>query len=335
MKTFVTGGTGFIGRALLRVLVDEGPVTALYRPTSDREGLDLPNLRWAEGDLVNLDSLRRGIRGCQRVYHIGALVRSWAPDPSEFDRCNVLGTRNLLQAALEEKVEQIVHTSSVMAIGPSGATPADESTARKIPAASPYERTKELAEREVFHYLDKGLPVVLVLPGLVYGPCDRFTRYSFNRFLSDYLRGRLPGIPGDGERSLSAVYIDDVVQGHRLAMEKGRTGERYILGGENTTPNQLIRTIAELTGRRRKVRRIPFALAYAFAVFSEWQARWTGLDPWVNRCNLINFGRDWAYSSRKAEQELGYRHRPFREGIAGTIDWLVREGMLDKHELFS
>ncbi|HET6371413.1 MAG TPA: NAD-dependent epimerase/dehydratase family protein, partial [Nitrospiria bacterium] len=136
MRTFVTGGTGFIGRALLRALADDGPVTALYRPTSDREGLDLPNLRWAEGDLVDLDSLRRGIRGCRRVYHVGALVRSWSPDPSDFDRCNVLGTRNLLQAALEEKVERVVHTSSVMAIGPSGETPADESTARTAPPAA-------------------------------------------------------------------------------------------------------------------------------------------------------------------------------------------------------
>ena len=232
-------------------------------------------------------------------------------------------------------MERVVHTSSVMAIGPSGATPADENTMRKIPAASPYERTKELAEMEVFHYLDKGLPVVLVLPSLVYGPCDRFTRYSFNRFLYDYLRGKLPGIPGDGERFLSAVFIDDVVEGHRLAMEKGRIGERYILGGENTTPNELMQIISDLTGRRRKVRRIPFALAYAFAVFSEWQARWTSLDPWVNRGNLVNFLRNWAYSSQKAEKELGYRHRPFREGVAQTIDWLIRAGKLDKREIFS
>lgn len=333
MRVFVTGGTGFIGQVLVRALVKEAAVNLLVRPTSCREGIEHPDIHFVEGDLSDLNSLRRGMRECQRVFHLGALVRKWVPDPTVFDRINLLGTRNVFQVALEQRVEKVVYTSSIVAIGPSHGVPADEKTSRQTPYFTPYERTKALAEVEFLDAVGNGLPAVVVLPSLVYGPSERCDRFSFNRFLYCLLRGIWVPIPGNGERKCNVVYVDDVVQGHLLAMEHGKVGERYILSGENTSPNLLGSSIADVLGRSSTIRHVPFLFAAVGASIAEQAARWFGIEPPIDRGSLKAFRYDWTYTSSKAEREIGYQYRSFEQGLQKTLDWLVQEGRIKRPPL--
>jgi farnesol dehydrogenase len=319
----ITGATGFIGRALVRRLSGEGmTLRLLVRRPDQAAGLTPPNTTLIQGSLEDAETLRRAVSGCGAVYHLAALARGWAEDPSEFDRANVAGTRNLLAAAAEAGVRRVVHTSTVMAIGPTDEVVADETFVTPFPALSDYQRTKREAERVVDEFVKKGLEVVTVSPSLVFGPSSSTRRTSFNRFLQDFIRGRPVVIPGDGTQRLNLVYLEDVVEGHLLAMAKGRSGERYILGGENVGMVELADRVNRLMGTTRRLHHIPFSMAKAVGAIEEVRSGLFGVEPLITRRGVEVYRHSWTYSSEKARRELGYHPTPLTDSLQMTIRWL-------------
>jgi nucleoside-diphosphate-sugar epimerase len=322
---FVTGATGFLGNRLIRVLLEQGHwVRALARPTSEREPGGHERLQWVAGDLLDRKSLRRGLDGCARVFHMAACARNWARDPSLFFKVNVEGTCNVLEAAAQAGVQRIVFTSTIVVLGP---TPAgvvgDEQRPRSEPRfLTEYEESKATAEAEVLRMAVRGLPVVLVLPTRAYGP-GRFTEgNAVSRMIDLYRRGRFPLLLNRGLNVGNYALADDLIQGHLLAMDKGQIGERYILGGENVSLKGLFDLVDELTGKRHLQVSLPPALGMLYSNLEKRKAEWLGLHPQITPGWVETFLRDWACSSAKAERELGYRITPLREGLRRTLEWL-------------
>ncbi len=298
-------------------------VRGLARPTSDQSART-NGLEWVPGDILDGASLRSALTGCTEVFHLAAYARNWAKDSSTFSRLNVEGTRNVLEAAAEAGVRRIVYTSTVVVFGP---TPrgvvGDEATPRSTPRfLTEYEETKSVAEREALALAARGVPVVVVHPTRVYGPGKRTEGNSVSLMIDQYDRGRFPVVPGNGENIGNYAFVDDLVEGHILAMEKGRVGERYILGGENSSLSRLLRLVDELTGRRHVQIGLPRPVAMSYAGLEKLKAEWFGLYPRITPGWVETFLEDWAYSSAKAERELGYKITPLREGVRRTLDWL-------------
>ncbi len=325
---FVTGGTGFVGGRLVASLLARGrSVRGLARPTSERAA-GAEHLEWVEGDILDPDSLRRAVAGCTEVFHLAAYARNWAKDPSTFFRLNVKGTRNVFEAAAEAGVRRIVYTSTVVVFGPTpGGIVGNEETPRStLRYLTEYEETKSVAEREALELAARGVPIVVVHPTRVYGPGKRTEGNSVSLMIDDYDRGRFPVVPGRGENVGNYVFVDDLVEGHLLAMEKGRIGERYILGGENSSLSGLLRLVDELTGKRHIQIGLPRPVAMSYASLERLKAEWFGLYPRITPGWVATFLEDWAYSSAKAERELGYRITPLREGLRRTLEWLHGPG---------
>lgn len=336
-KIFVTGATGFIGERLVQKLVEQGQrVRALTRrerpptpPGFDAQGgcpwrCDAVEL--VRGDIADLDSLRRGMEGCDRVFHLAAYAKNWAPDRRTFFRMNVEGMRNVFRVAKELGVARVVWTSTCVTLGPTppGVT-ADESTPRFTSRYfTEYEETKSIAEQEALQMAADGFPVVVVNPTRVYGPGNLTEGNSATRLIDDYDRGRLPILLNGGRNVGNWVLVDDVVEGHLLAMEKGRLGERYLLGGENASLRELFRGIDRVSGKRHF--QIPL-LIYSpllFAWMLKQRARWLGIHPAITPGWVRMFAVDWVHSTAKAERELGYRPTPLLEGLRITYQWLQR-----------
>jgi nucleoside-diphosphate-sugar epimerase len=322
---FVTGATGFLGNRLIRVLLERGHwVRALARPTSDPEPVNNERLQWVAGDLLDRESLRRGLDGCSRVYHLAACARHWARDPSLFYKVNVEGTRNVLEMAGQAGVRRIVFTSTIVVLGPAPpGVVGDEQRPRSEPRfLTEYEESKAMAEAEVLKMAAQGVPVVLVLPTRAYGP-GKFTEgNAVSRMIDLYHRGRFPVLLNRGLNVGNYALADDLVQGHLLAMDKGRIGERYILGGENVSLKGLFDLVDELTGQSHLQVSLPPSLGLAYARLERLKASWLGLHPQITPGWVETFLRDWACSSAKAERELGYRITPLREGLRRTLEWL-------------
>lgn len=329
MPTFVTGGTGFIGKQVVRRLANAGGrVHVLVRKTGNLKGLAHKNIHLFYGDLEDPQSIREAMKGCQRVYHIAALVKRWHSDPNLFYRINVVGSRNLFEIAHELQVDKVVYTSSVMAIGPSKAgQPLDESHQRPSRFISAYERTKYQAENEFFEMVARGLPGVIVSPSLVYGPSINYPGSLTNRFIKQFIEGSLRGIPGTGEKEGNGVFIEDVVTGHFLAMDKGKIGEKYILGGENITLNQFLSLMNSQFNLNRKIRKIPLSLIWALGYWGEMRAKLNGKEPEYPRCFARIYANHWAYSSDKAKKNLGYQPRSLRDGLKITYSWLTGQSL--------
>ena len=307
------------------LLVRGQSVRALARPTSKRPAT-AERLEWVTGDILDRDSLRRGITGCTEVFHLAAYARNWAEDPSLFFRLNVEGARNVFEVAVEAGVRRIVYTSTVVVFGP---TPRGVVGNEEMPRTTPrffteYEESKVVAEREALQLTSKGFPIVVVHPTRAYGPGKLTEGNSVSLMIDQYDRGRFPALPGRGENVGNYVLVDDLVEGHVLAMEKGTVGERYILGGENTSLKGLLRLVDELTKRRHVQVGLPRSVAMLYAGFEKRKAEWFGVYPRITPGWVEMFLVDWAYSSAKAERELGYRITPLREGVRRTLDWLHR-----------
>jgi nucleoside-diphosphate-sugar epimerase len=329
MKIFVTGGTGFIGRALIKTLLEQGhQVRVLARRPQNLNNIRHPAFIPIQGDLSDVSLLRRTMDGCQQVYHLAALARAWSRHADEYDRSNIEGTRNILEASLQARVDRVVHTSTVMAIGPTDGFIADESTPIPILHLSHYQRTKAIAEQQVEKYVQKGLPVVTVAPSLVYGPGTSERHVSFNRLLHSFLTGKPVVIPGDGTQRFNCVYLEDSVNGHLLAMKSGRIGERYILGGENVSLHELVMLVNEISGTNRKLFHIPFGIAKIAGLIDETRARIIGGTPLLTWNSVEIYRHSWTYSSEKAVRELGYSPRMLREGIERTLRWLQSKDAL-------
>ena len=324
---FVTGATGFIGTTLVNQLIQRGhSVRALSRATSNTEGLSHERIRLVRGDIMDLDSLRRGMDGCTQVYHLAAYAKNWAKDSSIFFRQNLDGMKNVFQAAREADIRRIVFTSTIVSFGPTPAGVVGDESMPRITQHyfTEYEESKTVAEQEALKLAAEGFPVVIVNPTRVYGPGKLTEGNSVSLMLDMYQRGKLPILLNKGKDVGNYVLVDDLVEGHILAMEKGRIGERYILGGENASLKGLFTLVDEITGKRHLQVSLAPRVAMIYAGLEQRKAEWFGLYPQITPGWVETFLHDWAYSSAKAERELGYRITPLREGVRRTLAWIRR-----------
>jgi farnesol dehydrogenase len=326
MKCFLTGITGFIGSHLARRLVADGhSVNAIIRRPAPESLAKLPGVRLFNGDLHDRPILDKAMEGCETAFHLAAFAKPWSKDPGEFGRVNVAGAVNVFAAALESGIKKAVFTSSAATISPSlGRQPANEASPKQIPFFNAYEATKTEAEIKAREFCRNGLPVVIVNPSRVYGPGPLNPSNSLTRMIAGYLEGTWRIIPGDGKKIGNYVFIDDVVEGHVLALLKGRPGERYILGGENLTFHEFFRILEEVSSIHRRMIHLPLAVMTSAAKFLVWQNRVTGIPPVITADFVKKYLNHWSLSSDKAIHELGYRITPFRAGAKKTLEWLDR-----------
>jgi dihydroflavonol-4-reductase len=324
----VTGATGFVGSAVARALIAQGrQVRVLVRPASDKFNLQNLEVERREGALEDSASLEAAVAGCGALYHVAADYRLWVPRPQAMYRANVEGTRAIMQAALARGVERIVYTSSVAVLGlfPNG-TPADETTPSVLDdMIGPYKRSKFMAEAVVREMVaTRGLPAVIVNPSTPIGPGD-VKPTPTGRMIVEAASGRMPAFVDTG---LNLAHVDDVAAGHVLAEERGRIGERYILGGENLTLREILRRIAHLVGRKPPRLSLPIPTLMPVAFAAETVARITGREPFVTVDGLRLARKRMFFSSRKAVEELGYAPRPVDQALADAVTWFRRSGMV-------
>ncbi len=325
---FVTGATGFIGTRLVDALVRKGHrVRALCRSSSNLSGLDHPQVEIVRGDILDPDSLVRGMEGCSQAYHLAAYARNWAPDRRVFFRQNVDGTKNVLEAARAAGLGRIVYTSTIVAFGP---TPPGMVGTEAMPRMTPayftdYEESKTIAERAALACASEGHPVVLVNPTRVYGPGKLTEGNSVSLMIDQYDRGRMPVLLNRGLNIGNYAFVDDLVKGHMLAMERGKVGERYILGGENALLRRIFELVDEVSGRRHFQFNLAPPFARLYARLERTKAIWFGIYARITPGWIETFLQDWAYSCAKAERELGYTITPLREGIRITYQWILAQ----------
>jgi dihydroflavonol-4-reductase len=325
MDALVTGGTGFVGANLVRALLADGAtVRVLARPGGDRRALAGLRVEVVEGDLLDAASLARATRGVERVYHVAADYRLWARDPRELYRANVDGTRALLQAAGEAAVRRIVYTSTVGALGiPKDGTPGTEDTPVSLAdMVGPYKASKFLAEQVAVEQARAGLPVVIVNPSAPIGPWD-VKPTPTGKMVIDFMSGRMLATLDTG---LNVVHVRDVARGHLLAAERGRPGERYILGNANLSLARIGELLAEITGRRPPRLRSPYALAWCAAACLEGVARVTGRPPAVSLTAVRMARKRMYFSAARAVRELGLPQTDVREALADAVAWFAEHG---------
>ena len=325
---FITGASGFVGSAVARALLASGyRVRALVRPTSPRTNLDLAGLQLVEADMRDERAVTQSVAGARYVFHVAADYRLWAPDPDEIIRNNVEGTRAVLRAARAAGVERLVYTSSVatLRLNPDGA-PADESQMLSEELAiGAYKRSKVAAESLALQMaVDDGLPLVIVNPSTPIGPRD-VRPTPTGRIIVEAASGRMPAFVDTG---LNLVHVDDVARGHLLALQRGRIGERYILGGEDVTLARMLAMIAGLVGRAAPRVRLPRRAIYPIAFASEAIARFTGREPFATLDGLRMAKYRMFFTSAKAQSELGYTARPVIEALNDAIAWFRQAGMI-------
>ena len=316
-SVLVTGASGFVGSAIANAARARGwRVRALVRVTSPRRNLN-PADEIVIGDLNDRASLAAALKGMNYLFHAAADYRLWAADPGEIMRTNVDGTERLMNEALKAGVERIVYTSSVATLRVGEPDPADESRPMALDdAVGAYKRSKIGAERLVEAMARQcGLPAVIVNPSTPIGPCD-IRPTPTGRIILEAARGRLPAFV---ETGLNFVHVDDVADGHIAALERGRIGERYILGGDNVPLSQLLAEIAALVRRRAPTIRLPHELAYAFASAAEIRARFSGREPLATRDGVRLSRQHMYFNDSKARAELGHRSRPHADGLADAI----------------
>jgi dihydroflavonol-4-reductase len=323
----VTGASGFLGSAIAAQLRASGhDVRTLVRPSSPRTNLD-PRDSVREGDLRDRRSLAAALEGVRFLFHAAADYRLWARDPEEIRRNNVEGTGLLMEEALRAGVERIVYTSSVatLKLGAGGAPATEDHPLAEGEAIGAYKRSKVAAERLVEAMVRRdGLPAVIVNPSTPIGPRD-VRPTPTGRIIIEAASGRMPAFVDTG---LNLVHVDDVAAGHLAAMERGRIGERYILGGENVLLADMLADIARLVGRRPPRFQLPRAAIYPIAYGAELMAKVTGVEPFVTLDGLRMARHHMFFDDSKARRELGYSSRPYREGLSDAIAWFRSHGAL-------
>jgi len=329
MKAFVTGGTGFIGSSVVRVLLDRGVgVRALCRPGSNRANLDGLDVEIVEGDLLDSASLRRGMADCELVFHVGALYSFWVRPRSLVYRVNVDGTRAVLETARTLGVERVVYTSSVAALGlRDDAQPADEATPTNLEQiVGDYKKSKYLAEQVALEEA-KRAPIVIVNPSFPVGPRDAKPTPTGQTIL-DFLNGRMPAYVDTG---MNVVDVDDVALGHWLAAERGRVGERYILGGENVTMKGMLALLSGITGLPAPRIRVPYrpilALSYLNAALCRLFPR---VMPRMTPETIRMSSHYMYFDPGKAIRELGFPQTPAREALAKAVAWFRDNGYVER-----
>jgi dihydroflavonol-4-reductase len=324
-RSLVTGGTGFVGANLVRELLADGDrVRVLARAGGDRRALEGCDVEIVEGDLLDADSVRRAVAGMERVYHVAADYRLWCPDPSALFRANVDGTRHVLDAARAAGAARIVYTSTVGALGiPKDGRPGDETTPVSLAdMVGPYKASKFVAEEVAREFAARGAPVVIVNPSAPVGPWD-VKPTPTGQMIVDFLRGKMVASLDTG---LNIAHVRDVARGHILAAERGRIGERYVLGHANLSLLEIFRALARLTGLPAPRFRVPYALAWLAAAGMEGVARLTGGAPAVPLTAVRMARKRMFFSADKAVRELGLSQTPAERALGDAVQWFLAHG---------
>jgi nucleoside-diphosphate-sugar epimerase len=323
MHIFITGATGYIGNKLVKKLADEGNVLHALCRNTETEVLKHPNIKIFKGDITDAASVQKAIEACEQVYHLAAYARVWAKDPTTYYRLNVEGTKNVFDAAKNAGIKKIVFTSTAGVLGPSDKEPVKEEDARIGEPFTEYEVSKTQAEALCHEYCNKyNMHIVIVNPPRVYGPGIITESNAVTRLIKLYMAGKWKFIPGDGKRTGSYVYIDDVVNGHILAMQKGRSGERYSLAGVNASYIEFFDLLAKLTGKKVSLMPLPIWLMMLAGNIIYLHTKITGRPPLLTPPWIRKYYYDWSMSSEKAQRELGYTFISLKDGLQKTIDWL-------------
>lgn len=325
----MTGGSGFVGAHLARALVErDAEVRCLVRPTSDRTNLEGLDVELFEGDLRDRRSLDRGLAGCETVFHCAADYRLYAPNPQEIYDVNVGGTENLLAAAAQAGVDRVVYTSSVGALGlTDDGAPADEAAPVELDdMIGHYKRSKYLAEREAERWAGEGLPVVIVNPSTPVG--DRDVKPTpTGQMIVDFLNRKMPAYVDSG---LNLIDVRDVAEGHLLAAERGRVGEKYILGHRNLTLKEILERLAGLTGLPAPKVRLPHWIPLTVAAVDTTLARWTGRTPRVSLESVRMSKKRMFFDASKAVSELDLPQSPVDGALARAVAWFEDHGYVER-----
>ncbi len=324
---FLTGGTGFVGASLVRLLLKQGlKVKALARKGNDRRNLEGLNVEIVEGGLLDKDAVADGVRGCRYAFHVAADYRLWIRNPDDMYKTNVEGTEIVLRAAAKAGAERIVHCSSVAAVKvPDDHTEVDETSEYSglSEIVGHYKKSKYLADvlaRKLAK--DEGLPIVIVNPAAPIGAYD-IKPTPTGKLVVDFLNGRIPSYIDTG---LNIVHVEDVALGHWYAALKGRIGERYILGGENLTLKQVLDLLAEVSGRPGPKFKTPYAIAYAFSAVDTTLAIIRGTTP-LAPLDAVKMAKHYMwFSSAKAKKELGFAPRPAKLALKDAVDFYLANG---------
>lgn len=326
MKVFLTGATGFLGSHVARVLAEKGiQLRLLVRPSSDLRNIADLNAERVIGDLREPSSFEKALDSCDAVFHVAADYRLWVRDPDQMHRSNVEGTRGLLEAAKKRGVKRVVYTSSVATMGfTSNGSLADETSPVSLAdMIGPYKRSKFMAEQVAFEAAREGVDVVVVNPTTPVGERD-IKPTPTGRIVVDFLKRKFPAYVNTG---LNLVDATECARGHVQALEKGRRGERYILGGENLTLKQILDRLGAITGLKSPTVKLPYVFALATGVVDDMvTGRMLGREPRAT-IDAVRMGRKMMFvSSAKAERELGWQTKPVDGALRRAVDWFRRNG---------
>jgi len=323
MKVLVTGATGFIGRQLTLALATAGyDVKALCRNTDHPYLIKHKNIEPVLGNILYKQSLARAMQGCSQVYHTAAIAKMWCRNPDDYHETNVNGTHIVLETAGLTGVKKVVYTSTCGVWGPTIKHPMTETDPRVTGFPIAYERTKYLAELEVQNFIKQGMRVVTVNPSRVYGQGPVTDSNTVGKMISGYLRGKWRIIPGSGEQVANYAFLDDVVAGHIAAMDKGISGERYILGGHDISFNDFFKTLQQVSGKQLGLIRIPLKAIKLYSRLQWLKTRLTGLPPVFLPEFAERLKYDQKYCSNKAVTHLDYNITPFADGLHKTVDYI-------------
>ncbi|MFO7932643.1 MAG: SDR family oxidoreductase [Bacteroidales bacterium] len=324
MNIFVSGATGYIGIRLVKKLAGEGRIVhALYR-SEQKAGLirDISGVKLFKGDILDKPSLKKAMEGCRTAYHTAAFAGVWSKDPGKIFQLNVDGALNVVKTARDCGLQRVVVTSTAGILGPSDKEPVHESSPPPENFFTPYEKSKYRMEQELLA-IGPGFPeIVIVNPTRVFGPGLMSESNSLTKMIASYMEGRWRFMPGDGNSYGNYVFVEDVAAGHMLAMEKGKAGERYVLGGENLSYRQLFSYIREVSGINRKLWKVPYPVMLGTAGLMKLFSRLTGRPPMIVPGLIRKYNHNWIVSSGKAVRELGYEPLDVKSGIRRTVDWL-------------
>lgn len=327
MKILVTGATGYLGHRLALTLTErDNEIHILVRNPNSENIPQHKNISVFTGDITERHSIKAAIVGCEQVYHTAALVKAFDKDSSLFYKVNVEGTRNLLDLALETGVRKLVFTSSCSVIGATTQEAMCENDTRITPLDNDYDNTKFLAENLVKEFSNEGLHTVIVSPSKVFGPSGFETStISVNAIINKFIRGKLTLIPKPSKLVANYCFIDDVVEGHILAMSKGKAGEKYILGGENISFEKLFHTIRTFSGTKARLIEIPKIFVKIWAVFQWIQYKTIHKEPIITENSIKQIYCNKIFNSEKATRDLGYKITPFEESLKKTIHFLKNQ----------
>lgn len=325
MKIFMTGITGYIGNQLaIKLASSNNAVHALVRDPGNENNLKHPGIKLFKGDITDINSIKDAMAGCEQVFHLAAFARLWARPSDIFFKINVEGTKNALDAAVENNISKLVYTSSTAVFGMSINQPISENDPRTIGFNSDYDLSKCMAEKLVIDYAAKGLCALIVNPSRVYGIGKETYSNPLTRILKALIKGKFIIVPKCPDVVANYSYLNDVVEGHILAMKYGKAGERYILGGENISYQELFTVIREVVPGRTAIA-IPKALLKIAGAMQLLRFHLLNKQPAFTPSAIDRYYNNSAFSCQKAVQELNYQITPFRKGIMETIQQLKQK----------